>query len=132
MMISTNKFDEYNPNMKDPTEFTVVPNGIYLTEIVDTVDKDNGIVRFQFKITSGDFADQSVFYNCQPNHEKEGLMKFHQNMLAGLIIQSGIKNITNSSQLIGVHVKIEVTKFTDKQGKDWNKVIRLHVDNIPF
>ena len=122
-------FDSFQADdTKARSSYTPVPAGEYRLTVEKSVEgksaAGNALLKIQFKIEDGEYADRKLFSNINLEHENPQVVSIGQQQLQTLRLQLGLKTIKDASDLIGhsfvTGVKVNKRKDT---GELVNEVI---------
>lgn len=107
--------------------FSVLPAGKYIAQVVDSDVKTNKsntgqYLSLQFEILDGEFKGRRVFSNITVNHQNITAQEIGQSQLSSLCRAVGVMQLTETSQLHGRPLKIDVKIRQDAQYGDQNDV----------
>ncbi|MFT7578386.1 MAG: hypothetical protein ACI9MR_000044 [Myxococcota bacterium] len=110
-----------------PDAFALVPDGWYTATVegakVEDIRNNGKWVSIQFRIFGDKGANRVVFDRYITKHEKESVQDRGRRDLQTLHLAGGVESITDTRDLIGLKVEIEVG--SEKASGDWpakNKV----------
>ena len=107
--------------------FSVLPAGKYIAQVVGSDVKTNKsntgqYLSLQFEILDGEFKGRRVFSNITVNHQNITAQEIGQSQLSSLCRAVGVMQLTETSQLHGRPLKIDVKIRQDSQYGDQNDV----------
>lgn len=107
--------------------FSVLPAGKYIAQVVSSDVKTNKsntgqYLSLQLEVLDGEFKGRRVFSNITISHTNDQAQQIGQGQLSSLCRAVGVMQLTDTSQLHGRPLKIDVKIRQDAQYGDQNDV----------
>ena len=122
-------FDNFvSDDTKARSSFTPVPTGEYPLLVEKSVEgkssAGNAMLKIQFKIEDGEYADRKLFANINLEHSNSEVVLIGEQQLQTLRLQLGLKTIKDASDLIG-HSFVTTVKVNKRKdtGELVNEVV---------
>jgi len=122
-------FDNFvSDDTKARSSFTPVPTGEYHLLVEKSVEgkssAGNALLKIQFKIEDGEYADRKLFTNINLEHDNPQVVSIGQQQLQTLRLQLGLKTISCAEDLVG-HSFVTTVKVNKRKdtGELVNEVI---------
>lgn len=126
-MASLDETFELSKMPQPSNSFEPLPEGWYEAtiagaEVKATKSGTGKYIAVRFDITGPTHQGRVVFTNINIRNENPGAEKFGKEQFAAIMLAGGLEKVTDSDQLIGARMKINLGIETSKEYGDKNKI----------
>lgn len=123
-------FNVNDAPVDESDEFSPLPAGVYEMEVNASAVNDNKAgtgcyLKVELAVTRGDYKGRLVFDYINFQHEKEQVAGIGKRQLASLIRACGKTEMSDSSELHGVPMRVKLAVEKAKPGSDYGDSNRV-------